>query len=170
MNVCRLSQADLPALLDLYRHLHATDDPLPSPGRVDEIWQEIIDNDRIRYFGAFVADALVASCTIAIVPNLTRGCRPYGVIENVVTHVACRKQGHARALLHTALAFGWENGCYKIMLMTGRKDKETLDFYRSSGFDPNGKQAFVAKAAPSMHLDAFLKVHDGNVQKPVCSQ
>ena len=31
------------------------------------------------------------------------------------------------------------------MLMTGRKDEATLRFYQSAGFDPKGKQAFVAK-------------------------
>lgn len=160
MNARRLSYADLLALLDLYRHLHVTDDPLPLPERLDDIWREILENDRIRYFGTFIGDELVSSCTIVIVPNLTRGCRPYGLIENVVTDANYRKRGYARSLLHMALAFAWENGCYKVMLMTGRKDKETLDFYRASGFDPDGKQAFVANAALPMHFGAFGMTQD----------
>lgn len=42
---------------------------------------------------------LVASCTLTLTPNLTRGCRPYGVIENVVTDVGFRKRGFAKAVL-----------------------------------------------------------------------
>ena len=29
---------------------------------------------------------VLSSCTLLIVPNLTHGGRPYGVVENVVTH------------------------------------------------------------------------------------
>lgn len=60
---------------------------------------------------------LVASCTLTLTPNLTRGCRPYGVIENVVTDVGFRKRGFAKAVLEKALAFCWSSNCYKVMLM-----------------------------------------------------
>ena len=88
---------------------------------------------------------MVASCTLTVIPNLTRACRPYGVIENVVTHAAHRNQGWGRALLQHALAHAWRERCYKVMLMTGRKDENTLRFYEQAGFDRHGKQAFVAK-------------------------
>lgn len=35
--------------------------------------------------------------------------------------------------------------CYKVMLMTGRRDEATLRFYEAAGFSRNAKQAFVAK-------------------------
>ncbi|MGE4339936.1 MAG: GNAT family N-acetyltransferase, partial [Pigmentiphaga sp.] len=78
-------------------------------------------------------------------PNLTRGCKPYGLIENVVTHAAFRGRGHAKALLGHALKAAWIAGCYKVMLMTGRKDEATLKFYESAGFDRQEKQTFIAK-------------------------
>ena len=34
------------------------------------------------------------------------------------------------------------------MLLTGRKDEATFQFYESAGFNRNDKQAFVAKAPP----------------------
>lgn len=158
MDVHPLSPADLPALLKLYEHLHVADDPLPPQSEIDALWKEIMENSRIRYFGGFVGNELVSSCTISVVPNLTRGCKPYGLIENVVTHSAYRKRGYGTALLQAALAYAWEVGCYKVMLMTGRKDNETLRFYQSAGFDPRGKQAFIAKQSPSLRLDTFLKI------------
>jgi GNAT superfamily N-acetyltransferase len=88
---------------------------------------------------------LVSSCTITVIPNLTRGGRPYGLIENVVTHADHRGRGYARAVLQDALSFAWAQGCYKVMLMTGRKDEATLRFYESAGFDRHGKQAFIAR-------------------------
>ena len=146
MEIRLLVKNDLPALLCLYGHLHPTDDPLPPQREVDDIWLEIMSNDRFQYFGGFIGgEELVTSCTIATIPNLTRGCKPYGIIENVVTHSDHRRNGFGTAILHAALSYAWSRGCYKVMLQTGRKDEATLRFYQSAGFDSNAKQAFVAK-------------------------
>jgi hypothetical protein len=40
----------------------------------------------------------------------------------------------------------WAAGCYKVMLMTGRKDEATFSFYGAAGFARDLKQAFIAKA------------------------
>ena len=62
-----------------------------------------------------------------------------------MTHTVHRGDGWGRALLQHALAHAWRERCYKVMLMTGRKDENTLRFYEQAGFDRHGKQAFVAK-------------------------
>jgi GNAT superfamily N-acetyltransferase len=145
MDIRPLTKEDLPALLRLYRHLHSSDNPLPSSSEIEAVWSEIMSNKRFQYFGGFADSKLVSSCALSILPNLTRGCRPYGLIENVVTHPTHRKRGYGTALLRSALSYAWTAGCYKVMLLTGRKDEATLRFYQSVGFDPNGKQAFIAK-------------------------
>jgi GNAT superfamily N-acetyltransferase len=81
-----------------------------------------------------------------MVPNLTRACRPYGVIENVVTLADRRGRGLGKAVLAQALSVAWGQGCYKVMLMTGRKDEATYRFYEAAGFNRHDKQAFIAKA------------------------
>lgn len=138
---------ELSELLELYKHLHRSDELLPCEPVVQAVWQELLANPRCRYFGAYVGEALVSSCTITVIPNLTRGCRPYGVIENVVTHAHHRKKGYGKAVLAHALSHAWSEGCYKVMLLTGRKDEATFKFYESAGFDRHGKQAFIAKPA-----------------------
>jgi GNAT superfamily N-acetyltransferase len=143
-----LQSPDLQMLLSLYAHLHDHDDP-PSPAIADAVWSEALANPRIKYFGGFVSDSLVSSCTLTVIPNLTRACRPYGVIENVVTHAAHRGQGWGKAILARALDEAWGQGCYKVMLLTGRKDEATLRFYETAGFSRHDKQAFVAKSAAS---------------------
>jgi GNAT superfamily N-acetyltransferase len=145
MDIRILLPDDLSALLALYKHMHVMDDPLPDKNEVETVWSEIMLSGRFIYFGGFMESTLVSSCNITIIPNLTRGCRPYGVIENMVTHSQYRKRGFGTALLHAALLHAWSNGCYKVMLMTGRKDEATLRFYESAGFDPEGKRAFIAK-------------------------
>ncbi len=145
MEIREIAGSELEKLLSLYRHLHASDDPLPERIVVEALWQEMQNNPLLKYFGAFIEHALVSSCTLAIVPNLTRGCRPYGVIENVVTHNDFRRKGYGRSLLHHALSYAWSQRCYKVMLMTGRKNEGTYLFYESAGFDRHAKQAFLAK-------------------------
>jgi GNAT superfamily N-acetyltransferase len=145
MNIRTLQPDELHALLALYTHLHERDDPLPPPATVEAVWAEALANPRIGYFGGFEGGVLVASCTLTVVPNLTRGCRPYGVIENVVTHAAHRGKGWGKAMLTHALGEAWGQHCYKVMLMTGRKDEATLRFYEQAGFDRHDKQAFTAK-------------------------
>lgn len=145
MQIRELCRADLPELLALYAHLHEVDDPMPSLANVESVWRELLSSHHFRYFGVILDGQLVASCNLTIIPNLTRGCRPYGLIENVVTHKAHRSRGLGKAVLARAVEFAWEQNCYKVMLMTGRKDETTLRFYQSAGFDPEGKQAFIAK-------------------------
>jgi GNAT superfamily N-acetyltransferase len=135
---------ELPALLELYRHLHADDDEPSSPSAYAQVWESICANPLLHYFGAEVDERLVATCTLTIIPNLTRAARPYGVIENVVTHPDCRKQGIATALLKHALDFARKEDCYKVILLTSRKDEATLRFYEQAGFQAGVKTGFVA--------------------------
>jgi GNAT superfamily N-acetyltransferase len=146
MEVREIREGELNKLLELYPHLHASDDPLPETEVVNAIWRGIQANPDLKYFGGYVGDRLVSSCTISIIPNLTRGCRPYGLIENVVTHKDFREKGYGRAVIEHALEHAWTRGCYKVMLQTGRKDKGIYRFYESVGFDRHAKQAFLAKS------------------------
>jgi GNAT superfamily N-acetyltransferase len=145
MEIRELNLSELDDLLRLYRHLHTKDDPRPPSLEVESLWHTIHKNHDLKYYGVFVDNMLVASCTIALIPNLTRGCRPYGLIENVVTHADFRRIGYGRAVLKYALAWAWKKNCYKVMLLTGRKDQGTFAFYESAGFDRHAKQAFLAK-------------------------
>ena len=140
-----LDRSELPSLLELYEHLHSVDDPLPAVEVVEAIWDEIQRSPGVKYYGAFVDGALVSSCSLVLIPNLTRGCRPYAVIEQVVTNTDYRRRGLGKAVLQHALAAAWSAGCYKVMLLTGRKDEGVYRFYESAGFDRNAKQAFLAR-------------------------
>ena len=144
MNIRPLTQTELEPLLALYSHLHEDDLPLPDPQTVESVWQTIQNSNQI-VFGGFVSEELVCSCVLVLVANLTRGCRPYGVIENVVTDAAYRGRGYGRQLLRHTLAEAWARDCYKVMLMTGRLNEKTFQFYESVGFRRDTKQAFIAK-------------------------
>lgn len=144
MEIRDLKPCERDELLNLYRHLHTDDEPA-STGDLKNAWQKIIDNPNYHCLGLFVESTLVSSCCLVIIDNLTRGCRPYGVIENVVTHSGHRRQNYGQTLLQHCLSLAWSKHCYKVMLMTGRLDEKTFAFYESAGFSRNSKQAFVAR-------------------------
>lgn len=80
-----------------------------------------------------------------IIKNLTRNARPYGLIENVVTHEKYRKKGYGTAILKRAVEMAKEKDCYKVMLMTSRKEESILGFYEQAGFQRGEKTAFVVR-------------------------
>lgn len=135
-----LGAGDAGALLDLYEHLN------PGDARVDDASaRAVFAHPGLHHFGLFSGDVLVASCNLAVVPNLTRGARSYGVIENVVTHPAHRNQGHGQAVIRHAVGRAWAAGCYKVVLTTSRKDPAVWAFYERCGFDGGEKRAFVIR-------------------------
>jgi GNAT superfamily N-acetyltransferase len=136
------TEADLDGLLDLYKHLSSKDAPLPPRPQVAALWQEIVANPALTYFVAERAGQLVATCNLTIVPNLTRGARPFGVIENVVTHSDFRRRGIARAILDRAVETAREAGCYKVMLLSGVGRTGAHALYEKVGFKKDTKVGF----------------------------
>ena len=138
---------DLPALLALYQHLIPGDAaPAPQAGRA--ILARFSAYAGSQIFLGEVAGQAVATCTLVVVPNLTRGGRAYGLIENVVTHSAHRKRGFGQELLRHAALAAWEAGCYKLMLLSGSDDPATLEFYRKAGFEQS-KTGFQMRRIPA---------------------
>ena len=130
-------------LLNLYTHLHREDAPLPEKSTLLSIWEEITTNPLLHYFVLEHDDKIVASCTLTIIPNLTRGGRPYGLIENVVTHANYRRRGFGTSILKYSLEIAWKNKCYKVMLLTGSKDPRVYRFYEKAGFKKGIKTGFI---------------------------
>lgn len=143
--VRKLVRNDLQGLLALYAHLHATDEALPCHEQVDAVWNQIMNDSNQLYFGGFVDDRLVSACNASVIPNLTRGGRPYAVVENVVTHADRRRQGVGTAVMKRLLDECTHRGCYKIVLMSSVSRTDAHQFYELLGFDKTSKQAFILK-------------------------
>ena len=76
--------------------------------------------------------------TLHLLPNMTYGGRPYGLVENVVTLSAMQGQGLGRAVMEAVIAAAWEADAYKIMLLTG-KEAGAKGFYYKLGFSNEQK-------------------------------
>lgn len=137
---------ELNELLDLYIHLNKDDPRLELDEQLKNKWLKIFNNEDYFYLVGEYKGKIVSSLVLTIIDNLTRNARPYGLIENVVTHPDYRKMGIGRMMLNKALDTSWERNCYKVMLLTGRKDQETLKFYENSGFKSGDKTGFIVKS------------------------
>ena len=137
-----ITDADFDGLMTLYMQLH--DNPFPDRSeRVMSVWRSILDDPNHHIIVAEEDGRIVSSCVCVIIPNLTRGQRPYAFIENVITDSACRRRGLARDCLNYARDIAARENCYKMMLLTGAKEPGTLTFYESAGYNKNDKTAFI---------------------------
>ena len=137
-----IAEKDLDGLLRLYMQLH--DNPFPEKNdRVLGVWKSILDDKNHHLIVAEENGEIIASCVCVVIPNLTRGQRPYAFIENVITDKDHRKKGYATACLNFAREIAVRENCYKMMLLTGSKEKGTLDFYEQAGYNRNDKTAFI---------------------------
>ncbi len=134
---------ELDQLLGLYKQLHPEDPDLSDNPALPIVWDEIYQDPNLLYLVVEKDGVLVASCALAIIKNLTRNLRPYGIIEHVITHSSYRNQGYGTQLLHHAIAIAQEHNCYKVMLLSGSKKEETLRFYENAGFSRGIKTGFI---------------------------
>ena len=133
---------DLSAILALYLDLH--EDHIPAHDEhLQDTWARIMRDESHHLLVNEIEGEIVSSCVCVVIPNLTRGVRPYALVENVVTRADRRGKGYAGECLSFARQLAQRENCYKMMLLTGSKQEATLRFYESAGFSRGGKTAFV---------------------------
>lgn len=132
---------DLQGLLELYLHLHESNVPEMN-NNLKATWSKILENDDYHIVVAEEDGMIVSSCTVIIIPNLTRNASSYALVENVVTHDKYRGKGLASACLDYANKLATEADCYKMMLITGSDNPKTHEFYKNAGYFCEGKTAY----------------------------
>ena len=140
--VREIRKNELNELLQLYLFLHEESVPEISD-HLKNTWDTIVADKNHHIIVKEIDGKIVSSCVCVIIPNLTRGVRPYAFIENVVTHLDYRGKGYATECLNYAKTIAIQENCYKMMLLTGSKRESTLTFYSNAGYNSNDKTAFV---------------------------
>nr|WP_261597129.1 GNAT family N-acetyltransferase [Methanoculleus sp. Afa-1] len=136
------AREDLAAVLSLYAHMHDVDE-IADECALEQAWEDILADPRTRLFILEYRGVPVSTCVLHILPNLTRGARSYGLIENVVTDREHRNRGFGTALLTHALECAWEENCYKVMLLTGRSEPNVFRLYEKAGFVRGAKEGLI---------------------------
>ena len=142
--MARLAQAsDLSSLLALFDASEVSAVAQPRE-RAEEIWAETLAQPAVRVFVSDVQGRIVASCMLVTAPNLLRGGKRHGFLENVVTHPDCRGLGHGKAVVRAALEYAWGAGCHHVLMQSGRADARVHSFYEGLDFKPGLRVAYVA--------------------------
>ena len=145
MQIRLVKKDEYEQLLALMRQLNPLD---PEASEIEsQVFREIIDSKYLDLFVAEDGGVLLGSCYLNVIPNITRGGRPYAVIENVVTDSAHRNRGIGKSLLDHAVEQAWAQNCYKVMLMSGRTEAAVHAFYNKCGFNADEKQAYIQRAS-----------------------
>ncbi len=129
-----IKKDDLDSLLSLYEYLHLDDPDIKVDANLEKEWDDIISNPDYFYIVAEEDGQLVSTCNLTIIRNLTKQAKPFGFIENVVTHPDYRKNGYGTAVVKKAIEIAQEHNCHKLLLSTTRKDEDTMNFYKKAGF------------------------------------
>ena len=145
--MARLAHAsDLPSLLSLFEVSEVSAVAQP-PERAESIWQETLAQPGVHLFVSDDGDRVAATCMLVTAPNLLRGGRRHGFLENVVTHPELRGLGHGKAVVQAALEYAWATDCHHVLMQSGRADPRVHAFYEGLGFKPGLRVAAVATRA-----------------------
>lgn len=152
MQVRSATHDDLPGLLPLYRQLsldqasYTDPDPAAAAAQLDRI----LASDAFDLLVAVLDDGTIAgTATVAIVPNLSSGARPWCAVEAVVVDEAARGTGVGRAIMERAIAIAREHGCYKVELQSRHERTWAHGFYAALGFAQiaNGYKLYFDEAS-----------------------
>ncbi|MDF1726866.1 MAG: GNAT family N-acetyltransferase [Sulfitobacter sp.] len=141
---CRpLTGADFAGAHALYGVL-SPGDTLPSVDEAERLFAAIIAQPGTQVIGACQGDEVLAMATLHLMPNLTYGGRPYGLIENVATDPQRRGEGLGSLVVDAVIALAWAEDAYKIMLLTNRV-RGAGRFYETLGFDGDEKEGMILR-------------------------
>lgn len=146
------TSGDLASLLELLPHANPLMPPL-SEEKARSIWSEMMSHPSVFVFVSESQGKIVASCMLVTAPNLMRGGRCHGFIENVVTLRDFRRRGYGEAVMTAALEKAWAEDCHHVLLQSGRKDPGVHRFYQQCGLEPGLRIGYVARRpeAKSVH-------------------
>lgn len=138
----KAEKSDLPGMLRLYSALYNKPEEAMTE-TLKRAWDAVLSDPRQAVLVAEENGTLVSTCVCVIVPNLSRGGSPYALIENVVTLPEYRGKGWAGKCMAAVKQLARDAGCYKIMLLTGKKEETIWRFYENQGYNRQDKTGFI---------------------------
>ena len=138
-----VNAGDLDALLALFADCDVSRSAGPAQAR--RIWAQTLAREGLMIFVSEEDSRIVSTCMLITAPNLLRGGRQHGILENVATHPDFQGRGHGRAVVAAALAEAWKQDCHQVLMQSGRADPRVHRFYEACGFVPGLRTAYAAR-------------------------
>ena len=144
MPIARLvNSGDLDALLALFADSDVSKSA--EPERARKIWAQTLAREGLTIFVSDEGSRIVSTCTLITTPNLLRGGRQFGILENVAIHPDFQGRGHGRAVVAAALTDSWKQDCSLVRMQCGRADPRVHRFYEACGFVPGLRTAYAMR-------------------------
>ena len=139
LEIRKAAESDLPDVLGLYAQ------PGMDNGRVlavDDAAKILRRMAAYPEYAVYVATAnngsVVGTFALLVMDNLAHMGGPSAVVEDVCVDEQLRGQGIGRAMMHFAMEFARQRGCYKLALSSNAGRERAPTFYRSLGFEQHG--------------------------------
>jgi len=126
---------DLPALLSLLAQMHGEEATSQVTAELEAVAAEVLSSPSRTLLVAERMEEIVGTLDLIVVPNLTRGGKPWAAIENVVVDSSQRRQGIGGALVDVAVDIARARGCYKLQLVSHKRRDAAHALYRHAHFD-----------------------------------
>jgi len=126
---------DLPALLSLLAQMHGEEATSQVTAELEAVAAEVLSSPSRTLLVAERMEEIVGTLDLIVVPNLTRGGKPWAAIENVVVDSSQRRQGIGGALVDVAVDIARDRGCYKLQLVSHKRRDAAHALYRHAHFD-----------------------------------
>ena len=132
MNIREAREEDFSAIHTLMKELNPADTVENIDVR-EAMYLKIVDDPSNYIFVGVHEEKIVSTCYLNIIPNITWKAAPYALIENVVTSATHRRNGYGRMCIQHAIDFAYYKGCFKILLMSSKRNDRTREFYSTVG-------------------------------------
>ncbi len=98
-----------------------------------DIYAKAVKADRYSFIGLYSSDKLIAIMGYRFLYDYVHGKHIY--IDDLVTAVSERSQGHGAKLLKYAEDLALRNGCKQLRLCTGTENESGKKFYEKNGWN-----------------------------------
>lgn len=137
------TEADIPAVLDLYWQAGLDEEPMPLDAAIAQ-WRIICSYPHYAIYVALQDHQIVGTFALLIMENLIHGGQSSGIVESVAVHPAYQGQGVGKAMMQNAMMQCRTHNCYKLTISANAIRTHAHQFYETSGFQKHGY---------SFHLD-----------------
>ena len=131
-------EQDLPAIIDLYKQLDASDSDQLSIEDAIQMFRKIHMYPDYKLYVAIKDKKTIGTFTLLIMDSLAHHGKPSAIVEDVVVHEAWRGKGIGKLMMQFAMDYCQKVGCSKLALSSNMRRAAAHQFYESLGFQKHG--------------------------------